>query len=141
MPDLCNEIKTIIMKRFITAILCTVIMATSCAQQDQIVGVWEVDNQYYKATYEIVEHEGKFFGKVHYFNDGDSEYTGNNKKEDYFLTDVERKGDAYEKGKMYMPDGSFYNVIFKFRGPDELEVSMTVEGQPYKETWKRGKGN
>ena len=38
---------------------------TSCAQNnDKIIGIWDVKNDYYQATYEIVEHEGKFFGKV-----------------------------------------------------------------------------
>lgn len=110
---------------------------TSCAQQDNIIGVWNVKNNYYQAVYEIEQPEDKFIGKIHYYNDGKTEYTGKNKKEDYFLTDVEAKNGTYINGKMYLPDGSYYEVVFKMVDANTLEISMTVEGQPYKETWKR----
>lgn len=110
----------------------------SCAQeQDEIVGVWKVDNEYYKAVYEIVEVDNKFYGKVHKYDDGKEQYLGNNKKEDYFLTDVERKGKQYINGKMYMPDGSYYEVIFTLKDENTLKVDMTVEDYPYSETWNR----
>lgn len=121
----------------ISPLLFFVFTMTSCAQQDKIVGVWDVKNDYYQAIYEIVEHEGKFFGKAHYYNDGNTEYKGDNKKEDYFLTDVEAKNGKYINGKMYMPDGSFYKVIFTLKNENTLENLMTVENQPYKETWTR----
>lgn len=111
---------------------------SSCAQNnDKIIGVWEVKNDYYQATYEIVAYEGKFFGKAHYYNDGKIEYKGDNKKEDYFLTDIEKKDNQYINGKMYSPDGSFYNVIFILKDDNTLEAKMTVDKQPYTEIWKR----
>ncbi|WP_460219275.1 DUF2147 domain-containing protein [Psychroserpens sp. MEBiC05023] len=111
---------------------------TSCAQSnDKIIGVWDVKNDYYQAIYEIVEYKGKFYGKVHYYNDGETEYKGDNKKEDYFLTDVELEDDKYINGKMYLPNGSFYNVIFTLKDENTLEVLMTVENEPYKENWTR----
>lgn len=111
---------------------------TSCAQSnDKIIGIWDVKTDYYQAVYEIVENDGKFFGKVHYYSDGETEYKGENRKEDYFLTDVELKDGKYRNGKMYMPDGSFYKVIFTLKNENTLEALMTVDGKPYKETWKR----
>ena len=111
---------------------------TSCAQSnDKIIGVWDVKNDYYQAIFEIVENDNKFFGKVHYYNDGKEEYKGDNKKEDYFLTDIESKDEKYINGKMYLPDGSFYNVIFTLKDENTLEALMTVEKQPYTETWTR----
>jgi hypothetical protein len=59
------------------------------------------------------------------------------KKKNYFLTDVEKKGDKYINGKMYTPNGSFYKVIFTLKNKDALEVLMTIQGEPYKEIWKR----
>lgn len=113
---------------------------TSCGQRnDKIIGVWNVKNDYYQAIYEIVESKGEFFGKIHYYNDGKSEYKGNNKKEDYFLTDLEKKDEKYINGKMYMPDGSFYKVIITLKNDTTLEVLMTVENKPYKEIWTKGK--
>jgi len=38
---------------------------------------------------------------------------------------------------MYTPNGSFYKVIFTLKNKDALEVLMTIEGEPYKEIWKR----
>lgn len=109
---------------------------TSYAQKsnDKIIGVWDVKTDYYQAIYEIVENNGKFFGKVHYYNDGKTEYKGNNKKENYFLTDIEAKNGKYINGKMYLPDGSFYKVIFTLKDKNTLEALMTVDKKPYKET-------
>ncbi|MDC1162321.1 DUF2147 domain-containing protein [Tenacibaculum sp.] len=113
-------------------------MFTSCAQNnDKIIGVWNVKNGYYQAIYEIVAYKGKFFGKMHYYNDGSKEYKRENKKKDYFLTDVEKNGKKYVNGKMYLPDGSFYKVIFMLKNENTLEALMTVDGEPYKEIWKR----
>ena len=110
----------------------------SCAQNDDpIIGVWDVKNEYYQAIYEIVAYKGKFYGKAHYYNDGETEYKGDNKKEDYFLTDLELKDGKYINGKMYIPDGSYYNVIFTLKDKNTLKAAMTVEGQPYTETWTR----
>jgi len=109
----------------------------SCAQQDSIIGVWDVKNDYYGAIYEIVEHDHTFFGKVHYYHDGTTTYHGDDKKEDYFLTAVEAKDKHNIKGKMYMPDGSYYEVLFNLKDVNTLEATMTVEGQPYTETWTR----
>ena len=110
----------------------------SCAQNDdKIIGIWNVKNNNYQATYEIVAYQNKFFGKIHYYLDDKTEYKGENKEKDYFLTNVEKKGTTYINGKMYLPDGSYYNVILKLRGTNSLEVLMTIEGKPYKEVWKR----
>ena len=117
------------------SILFTII---SCAQNtDKIIGVWEVDNEYYKAVYEIVEVDNKFYGKIHKYDDGKEQYVGSNSKEDYFLTDVELKGNRYENGKMYLPDGSYYEVIFTLINDNALKVEMTIENYPYSETWTR----
>ena len=111
--------------------------SSSCACQDDIIGVWDVKTDHYRAVYEIVENESKYYGMVHYYNDGTTEYKGNGKEEDYFLTDVEAKEDHYVHGKMYLPDGSYYEVIFNLMDANTLEMQMTVEGLPYRETWKR----
>ncbi len=103
---------------------------------DSIVGVWEVKNEYYMAIYEIIKYDDQYFGKVHYYNDGTTEYTGNNNEEDYFLEDVFYNDGKYSTGKMYMPDGSHYQVKFTLKG-DDLTVQITLEGEPYSETWKR----
>ncbi|MBA6157324.1 DUF2147 domain-containing protein [Tenacibaculum sp. S7007] len=125
------------MKQLLLIIFSLTIFTSSAQNNDKIVGVWDVKTDYYQAIYEIVDYKGKFFGKIHYYNDGTSEYKGSNKKEDYFLTDIEKKGEKYINGKMYLPDGSFYKVIFTLKNDNTLEVLMTVEGQPYKEVWKR----
>lgn len=126
--------------KIITLFIIT-ISFNACAQKDNIIGVWDVKTSTYQAVYEIVEHQNQFFGKVHYYNDGITEYKGKDKKEDYFLTDVIFKDGKYINGKMYMPDGSFYKVIFTQKDKDTLEVIMTIDGAPYKETWKRQTSN
>ncbi|MDY8137991.1 hypothetical protein [Aquimarina sp. 2201CG5-10] len=125
-----------ILKSIFTIIVLSISLS-SCGQEDKIVGVWDVKTEYYQATYEIVSQDDTFFGKVHYYNDGSTEYKGKNKKEDYFLTDVELKDGKYVNGKMYTPDGSYYEVIFTLKNNDTLETIMTVENKPYKEIWTR----
>lgn len=104
---------------------------------DKIIGIWEVKNDYYYAIYEIEKYRDKYIGKVHYFNDGKVEYKGKNTKEDYFLDNVIYTNGLYKNGKMYTPDGSNYQVIFKLNNDNELEVKMTFQGSPYTEQWKR----
>tara|TARA_B100001063_G_scaffold188840_1_gene179297 strand:+ start:50342 stop:50737 length:396 start_codon:yes stop_codon:yes gene_type:complete len=123
--------------KLILTLLFLALTFNSCAQDHKIVGVWDVKNDYYQAIYEIVENDKKFFGKVHYYNDGSTEYKGDKKKEDYFLTDIEFKDGKYINGKMYLPDGSFYKVVFTLKNENTLEALMTVEKQPYTETWTR----
>ena len=113
--------------------------SSPASEADKIVGVWDVQTDYYAAIYEIEEREGKFIGKVHYYNDGTTEYTGKNTGDDYFLSDVVKKENSYEDGKMYLPDGSHYRVIFQLKHENKLLAKMTVDGKPYVETWTRNK--
>lgn len=106
---------------------------------DKIIGVWEVKNDYYMAIYEVEKYQDKYIGKIHYYNDGKTEYKGKNTKNDYFLDDVAYENGMYKNGKMYIPDGSNYQVVFNLKNNDELEVKMTVQGSPYTEIWKRQK--
>ncbi len=57
---------------------------TSCQKHDNIIGVWDVKNDYCQAIYEIFKNDGKFIGKIHYYNDGEIEYKADDKKESYF---------------------------------------------------------
>lgn len=106
-------------------------------QADKIIGVWEVKNDYYMAIYEVEKYKGKYIGKIHYYNDGKTEYKGENSEKDYFLGGVTYENGSYKNGKMYMPDGSNYQVVFNLKNNNELEVKMTVQGSPYTEIWKR----
>ncbi|WP_299368446.1 DUF2147 domain-containing protein [Winogradskyella sp.] len=108
-------------------------------QADQIIGVWEVKNEYHMGIYEIEKYKGTYVGKIHYYNDGTKEYRGNNAKSDYFLTDVIYEDGVYKNGKLFMPDGSYYQVLISLKNNDELEIQMTVDGEPYTEIWKRQK--
>lgn len=104
---------------------------------DKIMGVWEVKNDYYMAIYEVEKYQDRYIGKIHYYNDGKTEYIGKNTKEDYFLDSISYENGTYINGKMYMPDGSNYQVIFKQKSNDELEAKMTIQGSPYIKIWKR----
>ncbi|MEW7290241.1 hypothetical protein [Aquimarina sp. 2304DJ70-9] len=109
----------------------------SCSSKDKIVGIWEVHNEYNQATYEIVHSRGKFYGKMHQYTDGKTQYHGNNKKEDYFISDIENKNGEYKNGKMHFPDNRTSNISFVLKDDNTLEVSMMYEGEPYTEIWKR----
>jgi hypothetical protein len=110
-------------------------------KSNEIIGVWEVKNDYNWAIYEIERYKNSFVGKIHYYNDGTTEYTKGDKKAYYFLSDLVYENGIYTNGKIHMLDGSNYQVIITLKDKDELELKMTVEGQPYTETWKRQKTN
>lgn len=127
-----KNLKSIVVFLFLSIIL------TSCAQNhDNIIGVWNVKTDYYQAVYEIVENEKTFYGKIHYYNDGTNEVKEDDGKDNYFLTGIEKKGKQYKNGKMYLPDGSYYEVVFTLKDANTLELKMTFQGEPYKEVWQR----
>ena len=103
---------------------------------DSLIGVWEVKNDYYMAIFEIIKYDEQFFGKIHYYNDGETEIKAKNNKDDYFLDGIYYKDGKYSNGKMYMPDGTYYEINIKLHG-DELTVKMTIDGEAYSEVWKR----
>ncbi len=105
---------------------------------DDILGIWEVKNEYNAAIYEIVKYENQYFAKIHYYNDGKNEFEEKKNKEDYFLEDMYFRNGQYTIGKMYMPNGNNYQVKFTLN-VDDLTVEMTIDDQPYKEIWKRKK--
>lgn len=105
---------------------------------DSIIGIWELNNDYYMAIYEIIKYDKQYFGKIHYYNDGKTEYKGTNSKKDYFLTDLTYENGKYSFCKMHMPDGSHYQVKILLDG-DEITAQMTIQGEPYQEIWKRKK--
>lgn len=119
-------------------ILLTFFSLNSCAQNsDKLVGIWKVDNEFNKATYEIVQVDNKFFGKVHQYTSESKTYTGNNKKEDYFLIDIEKKDNTYVNGKMYFEKDDLVDVKIVLVDKDKIKISLTVEGYPYSEIWNR----
>lgn len=103
---------------------------------DSIVGNWEVNNNYCMAIYEIIKFKDQYLGKIHYFNDGKNEIRAQNNDNDYFLYSISYKEGKYTNGKMYMPDGKQHIVNIILKG-DELTISMTINGLPYREKWKR----
>ncbi|WP_309941166.1 hypothetical protein [Aureibacter tunicatorum] len=105
---------------------------------DEIIGIWEMENDYYAAIYEIVKYKGKYYGKIHYYNDGKEEYIAKGSKDDYFMEGITFQNGKYSTAKMYMPDGSYYEANIRLNG-NELSVSMTIQGEAYKEIWKRKK--
>lgn len=109
------------------------------SESDKIIGIWEVKNDYYMGVYEIQKHKGKYIGLLHYYNDGSEEIKGDGSEKFYFLNDVVFKDGKYVDGKMYMPDGSNYQVVFTMKNEDSVTAKMIIEDQLYTETWKRKK--
>ncbi len=130
-----NTLKTILLiaTLFVIAWLTAIVRA---GNQDVIVGVWQVKTDYYQAIYEIESYDGSFVGKVHYYNDGQTEIK-ENKDNMYFISDLNKQGERYVAGKMYMPDGSYYEFNVDPIGEDHLKISMTVDSQAYSEDWFR----
>lgn len=103
---------------------------------DSIIGIWEVKNDYYMAIYEILKYKDEYIGKMHYYNDGKSEYEAQGNEEDYFLDGITYANGKYSNGNIYMPGDKKYSAEFTLEG-DTLQVKMTMDGYPYTEIWKR----
>lgn len=73
-------------------------VAAKAMPGDAILGMWEVKNEYYTAVYEIIRDQNQYFGKVHYYNDGDTVIIARKNKNDYMLEGVYYKDSTYTKG-------------------------------------------
>lgn len=128
------------MSRFFKISLLFLILVSfqSCSQEkNKIIGIWNVKTDYYEGTYEIISSENEFHGKIHSYKDDKNTYKGKDRKEDYFLVDATFKDGKYIGGRMYSFDQKYYNVIITMINNNQLEVQMTVDGEPYKEIWNR----
>ena len=132
--------KTICMKRIkIKSIIIFIsLLSLSCTKDtNQIIGIWQVKNEYVEARYEMIEYGNYYFGKIHYYNDGNVEYKGSNKEEDYFISDVAFKDSTYVNGYMQYPDGKTSSINFDFIDHNNIKVTTNYDGQAYSEIWKR----
>lgn len=105
-----------------------------------IQGVWRVDSPFYKATYQINEHDGKQKCAVINYNDGTSKYSNDSAKP-YFLY----KNIKYSKNQYVEVDGMSGATVkagqteFRLLHKDTLQVTTYLHKKPLKEQWIRQK--
>lgn len=116
---------------FFTAFL----LLLSCAEQPkELIGIWQVNSPYYKATYSIEEQNNVIVGKVKYYNDDTYIYRETGTDKDIFLHKITRKDSIY----IDAVSGATITkkeLIIKQKSEDTLEVTTYIHNKPLKEFW------
>ncbi len=116
-------------------------LAFSCVKKNNpIIGTWEVDSKFYKATCNIIEEDNSIKGQVLYYNDDTTVYKyEEGKPKNYFFNNLkEKKGvfvDAVSGATK--KNESKEMVTLNLLSKDTLEVTTFIMHQPLKELWIR----
>lgn len=104
-----------------------------------ILGVWNVQSDFYQAKYKIEQKGNRLVGALLYYNDDTKELKATHTDKDIFLKNLKKKNGIYVdaiSGATIM-DHSHLELVIKSR--DTLEVSTHIMNQRLKEYWTREK--
>ena len=118
-----------------------IILAFSCSKKENpIVGVWNVDSKFYKATYQILEQEDATKAFVLYYNDDTTIYKyEKGQPKHYFLKNLKQEESIYVDAisGATNTEASTQNTTLKNLSKDTLEVTSYIQHTPIKEYWIR----
>ncbi|CAM1345655.1 hypothetical protein [Tenacibaculum amylolyticum] len=102
-----------------------------------ILGIWQVQSPYYKATYAITHTKEKLVGKVIYYNDGTTILHETGTAKDIFLKNLKYKNGMYVDAisGATKTTGNTTQLLVKHR--DTLLVTNYVHHKPLTEIWTR----
>ena len=124
------------MKNSFTIFIC--ILLTSCLKKEhQIIGLWKVNSNFYKATYKIVEEQNKLIGKVIYYNDDTTVLHETGTDKDIFLFNLKPNKAGYVDAVSGATKTKNYYTSIKTKHKDTLEVTTYIQNKPLTETWTR----
>jgi len=104
---------------------------------EEILGVWKVENSFYKAVYKIENQGAKLLGKVLYYNDGTTILKETKTAKDIFLHDLKLKNDVYVDAISGATKTNSENLTIKIKHKDTLEVTSYIQHKPLIELWTR----
>lgn len=115
------------------------IILTSCSTQidKQIIGIWQVQSKFYKATYKIETQDNRLIGKVLYYNDGTTILYETGTDKDIFLKNLKYKNNSYIDAVSGATKTTSESLIIKIKHKDTLEVTSYIRHQPLIEIWTR----
>ena len=103
----------------------------------EILGVWNVQSKFYKATYKIEKENKKLVGKVIYYNDDTTILRETGTKKDIFLNDLKYKNDVFVDAISGATQTNSENLTIKIKHKDTLEVTSYIRHKPLVEIWTR----
>lgn len=130
-----------LMKKNILLITCFLFIFCSEKEHD-IIGFWNVESNYYRATYKIENKNNKLIGKVIYYNDDTTILKETHTDKDIFLFNLKLKKDnIYVDAVSGATSSKNQNTIIKVNHKDTLEVTSYIMKKPLKEIWIRNTNN
>lgn len=128
-----------LMKRSLLVIIA--IIAFSCSERESpILGIWKVDSNFYKATYQIIEKEDVTKGFVLYYNDDTTIYKyEKGQPKHYFIKNLIQEDSLYIDAISGATNTEQSNktITLKNLSKDTLEVTSYIQHKPLKEYWIR----
>lgn len=117
------------------------ILMVACTSKidDRILGTWEVQSKFYRATYKIEKKSKKLVGKILYYNDDTTIIRETGTDKDIFLTNLTYKKGTYIDAVSGATKTQKESLTIKIRHKDTLEVKTYIMHKPLIEFWTRKK--
>lgn len=111
----------------------------SCnSKENMLFGEWNVDSKFYRATYEILEHENAIKAKIIYYNDDTTIIREDKNNPQFILTNLREQKDSFVdvvSGATKTKDEEAISI--KIKNKDTLIVTSYIMNKPVKELWIR----
>ena len=103
----------------------------------EILGIWEVQSKFYRATYKIEKAGKKLIGKVIYYNDDTTVLHETGTEKDIFLSNLEYKDNVFVDAISGATQTNSESLTIKIIHKDTLEVTNYIRHKPLVEIWTR----
>ncbi len=116
-----------------------IVLLTACSTQidKRILGTWNVQSNFYKATYKIEKQGKKLIGKVLYYNDDTTVLHETKTDKDIFLHDLKYKNEVFVDAISGATNTVSEKLTIKVKHKDTLEVTSYINKKPLIENWTR----
>ena len=116
-----------------------IVLLTACSTQidKRVLGTWNVQSNFYKATYKIEKQGKKLIGKVLYYNDDTTVLHETKTDKDIFLHDLKYKNEVYVDAISGATNTVSEKLTIKVKHKDTLEVTSYINKKPLIENWTR----
>lgn len=124
------------MKQFLIPIL---IFLVGCSTKidTRILGEWNVQSQFYRATFKIEKVSKKVIGKVLYYNDDTTILKETGTDKDIFLHNLTYKNDAFVDAIAGATITKNERISITVKHQDTLEFTQYILHKPVVEIWTR----
>lgn len=115
------------------------VLIFSCTTKidDRIFGEWNVQSNFYRATYRIEKQSSKIVGKVLYYNDDTTVLHETGTDKDIFLKNLKFKENKFVDAVSGATKTNKKAITIEVKHKDTLEVTSYVMHKPLVEIWTR----